>query len=122
MKSLRLAAALCAALILAGCASGAFQSIPNPITQSRADTLTASWGATLALYVAYQDACAQRLIAPSCRTVVAKVRLVLPIVQSQVKTAQSLAKQDTVNALDAVNAAIQAVDDFRGLITALGVR
>lgn len=109
--------ALLLAFSLTACAS-----IPNPITQSRVDTVVASWGAALAVFNGYKEACAKRLIPSSCRTVVIKTQAVIPTVRAKVNSARDFASKPTLSTLDLVGIAETAVGDFERLQADLGVK
>lgn len=105
------------ALFVSGCAA----HIPNPITGSRLDIVNASWGATLAIAVNYRDACAERLIPPSCRTIVPRLQRAAMPVQAQVDKANQASTRSTVNAAELVSYASDAINDFKILLMELGV-
>lgn len=117
MKNLVRALALTAIIGLAACAS-----ISNPFTQSRIDTLNASWGAALVVADGYYSTCEKRLIPSSCRTVVNKMQSAASIVHPKVKKAREYAKNPTISSTDLIAIASSAVDDFKNLQTTLGVK
>lgn len=99
------------ALGLTACAT-----IPNPITKSRVDILDAGWGSTLSLADGYYDACDKRLIPPDCRTNVAKMQKIAPLVEAKVVKAREYAKNPSISAVDLIDVASDAVNDFKLLI------
>lgn len=105
------------ALLVAGCAT-----VPNPVTQSRMDVVNASWGGALALMVAYRDSCAQRLLPPSCRTVVFKMQAAAPPVQNAVIRARAFAANPQISSTDLIEVASNTVNDFKVLQMTLGVK
>lgn len=118
MKKLFIAPAL--AIALASCATPA--TIQNPLTQSRLDTINASWGATLAIAANYRDACAQRLIPPSCRTIVLKLQTTAIAVQAVVHRVNTASVSKTINAVQLVEMASDAINDFKLLQMQYGVK
>ena len=110
-------AILVLALSLAACAT-----IQNPVSQGRVDALNASWGAVLAIAAGYHDACAQRLIPPDCRPIVVKMQQAAIPVQAAVRRARLFAKNPTTSTVDLVQAASDAVNDFKVLQMQLGVK
>lgn len=111
----KLALAFC--LVLGGCATYA-----NPLTPSTVDTINASWGATLALGANYRDACANRLIPPSCRPIVRKLQVAAIPVQTAVKTANQASLVGSVNINSLVQAASDAINDYKTLQMQYGVK
>lgn len=114
---MRKAIVLVFALLLVGCAS-----LPNPVTQSRMDAVNASWGGALALMVAYKDACAQRLMPSSCRTVVQKMQVAAVPVQTAVMRARAFALNPQISSTDLVEVASSIVSDFKVLQLTYGVK
>lgn len=115
MKRIFISALL--ALSLAACAT-----IQNPVTQSSIDAVNNSWGVALSLANAYADSCRKRLIPSSCRTVVLKMQQAAPPVQTAVLRARAFAKNPTISSVDLVQAASNAVNDFKLLQMENGVR
>ncbi len=109
--------AIVLAFSLSACAT--FQ---NPVSQSRVDALNASWGAALALANAYRDSCVQRLIPPVCRTVVVKMQQAAIPVQAAVRKARLFSQNPTTSTVDLVQAASDAVNDFKVLQMQYGVK
>lgn len=108
---------------LAGCATyNPFTSVQNPITQSRVDTLNATWGAALALANGYKKTCVQRLIPQTCRGIVQKMQAAVPIVQAKVVSARNFSAKPTLSVVDLIGVAERAVDDFKTLQSNLGVK
>jgi len=105
------------ALALAGCAS-----IVNPLTQSRLDTINASWGATLAISANYRDACAQRLIPPSCRQIVVRIQQAAIPVQAAVQAANRASVGGQLNAVALVESASQIINDYKLLQMQYGIK
>ena len=105
------------ALGLSACAT-----IQNPLTQSRLNTINASWGAALALGANYRDACASRIIPPSCRPIVVKMQQAAIPVHAAVKAANTTALGGTVNAAQLVDAASNAINDYKVLQMTYGVQ
>ena len=108
------------ALTVSGCAL--FKDIANPITQSRLDTINASWGAALAIAANYRDACAQRLIPASCRTVVPKLQNSAIVAQAAVNRANQASLSPTTNAAQLLELASDAINDFKVLQMTYGVK
>lgn len=104
------------ALSLTACAT-----FTNPINRARLDTLDATWGAALAVFNGYKDACAKRLIPSSCRTNVITAQKVVPVVQAKVNSARSFALKSSLSTFDLVAVAEGAVADFKQLQTRLGM-
>lgn len=109
------------ALFLAVAVS-ACTTIQNPVTRSRLDAVEASYGAALALANAYRDSCAQRLIPPSCRPIVVKIQKAAVPVQSAMVKARAFAANPTITNVDLIQAASDAVNDFKVLQMELGVK
>jgi len=111
-------------LLLSGCVNGRtiFGSWQNPVTQSRIDLVNASWGTALSLANGYRETCAQRIIPSSCRTVVAKMQAVVPTIQAKVVRARAFAKNPTISAIDLVQVASDAVNDFKVMQMQFGVQ
>ena len=106
------------AFLVAGCAS-----VPNPLTSGRLDTINASWGATLALGANYRDACAARIIPPSCRPIVVRLQQAAIPVQASVKAANSAALSGgTINAGAILDAASNAINDYKLLQMQYGIK
>lgn len=105
------------AFLVAGCGT-----VPNPVTRSRIDTLNASWGLTLAVANGYYDTCERRLIAPTCRTYVAYMQSVVPVVQKKVERAREFAKNPSVSPIDLINVASDAVNDLKIYMSDHGVK
>lgn len=112
--------AILIALALSGCAL--FQSAINPITQSRVDTINASWGATLALGANYHDACAQRLIPPSCRPIVLQLQPAAIPVQAAVNTMNKAAIGGTTTLATLAQTASDAINDYKTLQMQYGIK
>lgn len=110
-------AAILFALSLSACAT-----FTNPVTQSRVDALNASWGAALSLANGYRDACVQRLIPPVCRTVVVKMQQAAIPVQAAVRKARAFATSQTTTTIDVIQAASDAVNDFKVMQMEYGVK
>lgn len=114
--------ALALALSLGGCANGFNPlSFTNPLTTSRIDVINASWGATLALGANYRDACSNRLIPPSCRPIVVRLQAAALPVQAAVRAANQASLNGTTNAIALVNAAGDAINDYKTLQMTYGV-
>lgn len=110
---------------LGGCAQlqSFFNSggVPNPLTQTRVDTINASWGAALTVTNGYTDACRQRLIPSSCRTVVYKLQNAAVPVQKRV-VAMRGAVGVTLTGVDLYSLASDAINDYKVLQMQLGVK
>ena len=94
----------------------------NPLTQSRMDALTASWGTALVVAANYRDACDQRLIPPSCRPIVIRIQQAAIPAQAAYKRAVEFSKNPAISQQDLVQAASDAVNDFKVLQMTLGVK
>ncbi len=108
------------AISLGGCAL--FQNFANPLTRSRLDTINASWGAALAIAANYHDACAQRLIPPSCRPIVVRLQAAAIPAQAAVKRANAASITATTNAAQLIELASDAINDFKVLQMTYGVK
>lgn len=97
------------ALALTACAS-----IPNPFTAPTLAAVESSYGAALAVAVNYRDACAQRLIPSSCRTVVPVVQVYGARAQSAVLVARNFVKNNpTLDATSILSTAQDAIEMFK---------
>lgn len=94
----------------------------NPVTQSRVDALNSSWGAALALADGYADSCRQRLIPPGCRAVVLRMQKAAIPVQTAVIKARVFSQNPTTSTVDLVQAASDAVNDFKVMQMEYGVK
>lgn len=113
---MRKAVILLFALALTACAT-----ISNPFTQSRVDTMEDAWGAALAIAANYRDACAARVLQPSCRTIVINLQTAAVPVQTVVLRARASAKNPTITTGILVEEAIGAIGNFKNLQTQYGV-
>lgn len=114
-----------AALSLASCAQlGDFIAgrTPNPVTQSRLDSVESTWGIALSAAAAYKDTCVRGIIPRSCRDVVQKMQIAAVPVQSAIVRARAYAKQPTIGATDLIEEARQAVEGYKTLQTQYGVK
>lgn len=95
-----------------------------PITRAQVDTLNASWGAALTIADGYRDACAARLIASSCRTIVQRMQAAARPIHERVKRVRLLARNPnpTVNLSDVIREVSDAVNDFKVWQMERGVR
>lgn len=109
------------AIGLAGCANG-FGTFTNPLNADRLATVNASWGAALALGANYRDACANRLIPPSCRTITVNLQRAAIPVQAAVKAANNASLAATTNAVALIETASGAINDYKVLQMQYGVR
>lgn len=117
MKKLLIAAAM--ALCLGGCANfNPFASFQNVSTQSLASA-EESYGGALAIAVAYRNACDQRLIPSSCRTIVKSIQIAENYAYGQLKVARDFVKNNpTVDATVIITTAQQAVAAFQAAVPA----
>lgn len=107
MKKVLLALVL--SFALTACAS-----IPNPFTAPTLAAVESSYGAALALAVNYRDACAQRLIPASCRTVVPVMQSYGARAQSAVLVARNFVKNNpTLDATSILSTAQDAIEMFK---------
>lgn len=97
---------------LCGCGS-----IPNPITTDRVVVIKESYGVALSAAVAYRDSCAQRILPPSCRTVVPRLVAANRRVEIALSRLSSLeALGPAVDLTEAINALSDAVNDLKLLV------
>lgn len=94
----------------------------NPLSPSRMDLVDASWGAALSLANGYYDSCQRRLIAPTCRTVVATMQRAAGPIHAKIKKARAFARNPTLSNIDLIEVASDAVNDFKLLQSDLGVK
>lgn len=102
------------ALSLAACAT-----IQNPVTGDRLTAIKSGYGIALSAAVAYRASCVQRLIPPSCRTVVPQ----LVSANRKVEIAMARLEQlrqlgPTIDATQAINQLSDAVNDLKILLPA----
>ena len=111
---------ICFALALAGCAS---LSIKNPFTTTTLGDVEAAYGTALSIAVGYRDACAQRLIPPSCRTIVPQVQRYGVQAQNAIVYARSFVRNNpTLDPTTAVKIASDAVSAFSSFEAQAGVK
>ena len=108
--------------ILLASALSACATFANPLTPTTINTVNASWGATLALGANYRDACATRIIPPSCRSIVINLQKAAIPVQAAVKAANQASIAGTVNAVSLAQAASDAINDYKTLQMQYGVK
>lgn len=116
--------ALLLILSLAGCAGlpPPFNSFANPLTASTVTGVNASWGGALALAANYRDACANRMIPPSCRPIVVKLQQWAIAPQAAVSAMNKAAVGGNVNIVSLTQAASDAVNDYKTLQMQYGVK
>ena len=105
------------ALSLSACASFA-----NPFTANSLAAINSTWGATLAIAANYHDACASRLIPPSCRPIVVKLQQAAIPVQAAVKAANAASVGGSANLSTFIATASQAIDNYKALQLQYGVQ
>lgn len=112
------------ALGVTGCAGlpPPFNSFANPLTTSTVSGVNASWGGALALAANYHDACASRLIPPSCRPIVVKMQQYAIAPQAAVRAMNKASVGDSTNVVVLVQAASDAVNDYKTLQMTYGVK
>lgn len=104
------------ALSLGGCATieKLAQGIPNPVSADRVVLIKSGYGVALSAAVAYRDSCAQRLIPPSCRTIVPQIVLANRKVEVALARLESLRKLGpTIDLTEAIGALSDAVNDLK---------
>lgn len=112
-------------LALAGCGSipNPFKDFSNPLTRTTLVEVENAYGAALSVAVGYRNACADRLIPPSCRPIVKKIQSAGAKAQGAVVAARKFVKNyPMLDATQAIGAAKAAVDDFKAEQTRLGVK
>ena len=114
---MKLVLSLFLALALSAC--GTFQ---NPITRGNIDALNAAWGATLTVLNGYRDACERRIIPSDCRTKVEELKRIGKPVQMAVLRARDFAKNPQISATNLVIVAMDALNDFKVVMSQYGVR
>lgn len=118
MKKLIFVLAL--SLTLPGCAL--FKNFSNPITQSRLDTMNTAFGTALALAANYRDACANRALPPSCRSIVVSLQKGALPVKAALDQANGAALGGTTNAAALLEKASDALNDYKTLQMQYGVQ
>lgn len=111
------------ALGVTGCAGlpPPFNSFANPLNVSTVSTVNASWGGALALAANYRDACANRLIPPSCRPIVVKMQQYAIAPQAAVKAVNKATVGGSTNVVALAQAASDAVNDYKTLQMQYGI-
>ena len=104
-------------LALASCAT-----LQNPLTKSRMDAIDASWGGALALANGYYDSCEKRLIPSRCRTVVSQMQRIAPTIENKILKARQFANNPTISNIDLIEAASDAINDFKVYQMSNGVK
>jgi hypothetical protein len=105
------------ALTVSGC--GTFGTYTNPVTTDRLTSIKQGYGIALSGAVAYRDACAQRLIPPSCRIVVPQlVAANRKVVIALANLSRLQALGPTVDITSALSVLSSAVVDLQLLVPA----
>lgn len=100
------------ALCLSACAT-----LPNPVTGDRVVTIKSGYGIALSAAVAYRSSCEQRLIPPSCRTVVPQIVAANRKVQVALARLESLRKLGpTIDLTEAIGQLSDAVNDLKLIV------
>ena len=119
MKKFFAATALVLAFAIGGCSS---IGVKNPFDQPTLAKVETAYGAVLAIAVNYRDACAKRLIPPSCRTVVPRLQLYGRATHTAVLNARNFVRNyPNLNAVNVLIAAQQSITDFRNFQVSQGV-
>ncbi len=116
----RVATAGVLAFALSGCA--AFAQITNPVTKDRVIVVKEGLAIAKIGAAAYRDSCDQRIIPPSCRTVVAqlvKANRKADILMARVDALRKLGP--SINLDQALGQLSDAVNDFKVLIPTGGI-
>jgi len=114
----RFLVAISLALALTACAS-----ISNPIKPNNLAQVESAYGAALSIAVGYRDACANRLIPPSCRPIVKQVQAYGAKAQAAVIYARSFVRNNpTLDASNAIAIAQDAVAVLQTYETNAGVK
>lgn len=102
---------------------GACQSFPNPVTTDRLANIESAYGIALSAAVAYRNACANKSIPRTCRSIVVELQAADRAAQSALVTARSFIKEHPfLDAFDVISAAQQAVSTFQTISTVYGVK
>lgn len=97
-------------------------TIPNPVSRTELAAVEATYGSALALMVGYRNSCAQKLIPPSCRPIVAKLQAANVVAKAAIDNVHAFVKNNpTVNAGTLIAAAQDAVSAFRAVESQNGV-
>jgi len=131
MKKLMLPLLLAFALFAGGCAqlravqdvvTGATATTDNPVTKARLKAVEDGAIIAFAALGAYKKTCEDRVIPPSCRTVIQSIQVytiklqrLLPVLRNYVKN------NDQVNAIIAYNTVRELITAFRNEAVASGV-
>lgn len=91
----------------------ACSTIQNPLTPSRMDKVDASWGAALAVANGYYDSCEKRLINQKCRTIIAEMQRVVPVIETKILKARQFSENPTISSIDLISVASDAINDFK---------
>lgn len=107
-------------VMLTACA--VLNTIKNPVSRTQLVEIESAYGVVLSGAVAYRNACARKAIPPTCRPIVVKLQQA-----DRTATAAILALRNFVrnypelNTPQLVQAAWQAVEDFKLAATAAGL-
>lgn len=119
-------------LALAGCGTiksvlqggtSVFTSVTNPVSRTNLAEVESAYGVLLTAAVAYRNACAQKLIAATCRPAVVQLQFANRKAHGAIIAARNFVKNNpTLSALSLIGIAGQAVSDFQSVAYVNGVK
>lgn len=109
------------AIFLGGC--GHLGGIPNPVGPNTLAATESAYGIALSAAVGYRNACARRVIAATCRPIVARLQQVGRVAQVNVLAARRFIRENpTLDASSLIAAASASVQAFRDVQIQYGVQ
>ena len=93
---------------LGGCVNGQlvnpFASFTNPVSKDTLAKVESAYGAALSVAVGYRNACANKALPPSCRTIVVQIQNADKYAHAQILVARAFVKNNpTVDAFTSVS-------------------
>lgn len=121
MKSLpRFLVAMVLAVSLSACA--ALNTMRNPVSRTALVEIESAYGLVLSGAVAYRNSCARKTIPPSCRPIVVRLQGADRVAQASITALRNFVRNNPeLNAPALVQAAWQAIEDFKAIAAASGL-
>lgn len=121
MKSLsRFLVAVVLSVSLSACA--VLNTMKNPISRTQLVEIESAYGLVLSAVVAYRNSCARKAIPPSCRPIVVRLQQADRVAQASITALRNFVRNNPeLNAPALVQAAWQAVEDFKTIAAASGL-
>lgn len=97
-------------------------TVKNPVTRTQLVEIESAYGVALAAAVGYRSACARKAIPPTCRPIVAKLQQADRVVEVSITALRRFVRNyPDLNSPDLVQAAWQAVEDFKAVSATAGL-